>query len=682
MFSTDFLDIPPLNSAGGTVTLPGSKSISNRVLLLAALSEGTTVVHDLLDSDDTRVMLAALDTLGCTVRRDEGRTVTVTGLGGRLPVRQASLFLGNAGTAMRPLTAALALLAAQHGGNFELSGIPRMHERPIGDLVDALRQLGCPVSCLGQEGYPPLQLGNGQSTPLQLAQAIRVRGDVSSQFLTALLLALPLVAQQDIVIEVVGELISKPYIEITLKLLEKFGVSVQRQGWERFTIAAGSRYQSPGAIHVEGDASSASYFVALGAIAAPSPGSTGITIQGVGLSSIQGDIRFVEAAQAMGAHITGEANRLHITRGSWPLRAIDLDCNHIPDAAMTLAVMALFAEGTTTLRNIASWRVKETDRIAAMACELCKLGATVEEGPDFIRVTPPALTETWRAASIHTYDDHRVAMCFSLAAFNPAALPVRIEDPKCVAKTFPDYFESLFEVTHPVTEAVPVLCIDGPTASGKGTLASEVASALGYHLLDSGALYRLIGLAADKHGIPTDTSSLQTPGVAAQLGALAAALDVRFAGDQIWLDGIEVSAQVRSEAAGMAASRVSALAPVRQGLFELQRRFQRLPGLVADGRDMGTVIFPDAPLKIYLTASAEQRAERRYKQLISKGKNAIMQDVLADLQRRDQQDMSREHAPLKPAQDAVLLDNSQQTIDQSVQWVLNRWNKQRPFNRA
>jgi 3-phosphoshikimate 1-carboxyvinyltransferase len=556
-----------------------------------------------------------------------------------------------------------------------------MHERPIGDLVDALRQLGCPVSCLGQEGYPPLQLGNGQTQELQLGEPIRVRGDVSSQFLTALLLALPLAAQQDIVIDVVGELISKPYIEITLKLLEKFGVSIQRQGWERFTIAAGSRYQSPGAIHVEGDASSASYFVALGAIAPPSSDSAGITIQGVGLSSIQGDIRFVEAAAAMGADITGEANSLHIRRGAWPLRPIDMDCNHIPDAAMTLAVMALFAEGTTTLRNIASWRVKETDRIAAMACELRKLGASVEEGQDFIRVTPPKSTDMWRAASIHTYDDHRVAMCFSLASFNPAALPVRIEDPKCVAKTFPDYFESLFEVTQPAG-AVPVLCIDGPTASGKGTLASEVAGALGYHLLDSGALYRLVGLAAGKRGIPTDEPSLKTADVAAQLGTLAKTLNVRFKGDQIWLDGTEVSAQARSEAAGMTASRISTLVPVREGLLALQRRFQQLPGLVADGRDMGTIIFPDAPLKIYLTASAEQRAERRHKQLISKGKNAIIEDVLADLQRRDQQDMSREHAPLKPAQDAVLLDNSQQTIDQTVQWVLDCWNKQRPFNRA
>ncbi len=682
MFSTVFLDVPPLSTAGGTVTLPGSKSISNRVLLLAALSQGTTVVHDLLDSDDTRVMLIALEKLGCTVTRQKGDTVAVTGLGGKLPIAKAELFLGNAGTAMRPLTAALALLAAQHGGCFELSGIPRMHERPIGDLVDALRQLGCPVTCLGQEGYPPLQLGNGISTPLQLTQAIRVRGDVSSQFLTALLLALPLVAQQDIVIEVVGELISKPYIEITLKLLEKFGVAVQRQGWDRFTIPAGSRYQSPGTVHVEGDASSASYFVALGALAQPSEGNSGITIQGVGLSSIQGDIRFVEAAQAMGAQVSGEANSLHISRGAWPLRAIDLDCNHIPDAAMTLAVMALFAQGTTTLRNIASWRVKETDRIAAMACELRKLGATVVEGSDHISVTAPATPSDWKAASIHTYDDHRVAMCFSLAAFNPAALPVRIEDPKCVAKTFPDYFEALFEVTQPVAGAVPVLCIDGPTASGKGTLASEVAKSLGYHFLDSGALYRLVGLAAEQNGIPTDATALSNPAVAQQLGQLAETLEVRFDGEQIWLQGAEVGTAVRSETAGMTASRVSALAPVRQGLLNLQRRFQRLPGLVADGRDMGTVIFPNAALKVYLTASAEQRAERRYKQLISKGKNATIADVLADLQRRDQQDMSRQHAPLKPAQDAVLLDNSEQTIDQSVQTVLNWWNNQRPFKRA
>ncbi|WP_457306981.1 3-phosphoshikimate 1-carboxyvinyltransferase, partial [Polaromonas sp. P5_E6] len=462
MFDIEFLDIPPLSGAGGTVRLPGSKSISNRVLLLAALSHGETTVHDLLASDDTAVMLTALRLLGCEVKQ-EGSTAMITGLGGRNVHTPVKLFLGNAGTAMRPLTAALALL----GGEFELSGVARMHERPIGDLVDALRQLGCSIDYLGNEGFPPLRLRSGQ---LNLKEPIRVRGDVSSQFLTALLMALPIVAVDDICIEVVGELISRPYIEITLKLLERFGIDVQRKGWEQFIIPAGSRYQSPGEIHVEGDASSASYFIALGAIASGSAGQNGIEVLGVGADSIQGDIRFVEAARMMGAQIDSTPNSLRISRGAWPLKAIDLDCNHIPDAAMTLAVMALYAEGCTTLRNIASWRVKETDRIAAMACELQKLGATVEEGADYLKITPPRPGE-WKTAPIHTYDDHRVAMCFSLAAFNPARLPIRILDPKCVGKTFPDYFEALFTVARADVNHIPVICVDGPTASGKGTLA-------------------------------------------------------------------------------------------------------------------------------------------------------------------------------------------------------------------
>ena len=681
MFAIPHLDIPPLASAGGTIRLPGSKSISNRVLLLAALSVGHTDITDLLDSDDTRVMLKALAELGCRIEPQTDGALRIHGVGGSLPVRTAKLFLGNAGTAMRPLTASLALLATRHGGEFELSGIPRMHERPIGDLVDALRQLGCPVACLANEGYPPLKLGNGQPHALQLDQAIRVRGDVSSQFLTALLLALPLVAQdQAITIEVVGELISRPYIEITLNLLHRFGVSVQRDGWERFTIPAGSHYQSPGRIAVEGDASSASYFIALGALAPATPGTDGITIEGVGLSSIQGDIRFVEAARLMGASISGEANRLHIRRGTWPLKAIDLDCNHIPDAAMTLAVMALYADGTTTLSNIASWRVKETDRIAAMATEARKLGATVEEGADYIRITPPARPQDWRASSIHTYDDHRVAMCFSLAAFNPANLPVRIEDPKCVAKTFPDYFETLFHVCTTPVERIPVICVDGPTASGKGTLSAEVAEQLGYHLLDSGVLYRLVGLAAEQAGLSTAEPDLKDPVHARQLGELAAGLRVRFEGQKTLFEGRDVTDDLRTEGAGMAASRVSSVAEVRQALLGLQRAFRQLPGLVADGRDMGTVIFPDAPMKVFLTASAEQRAARRHKQLISKGIAANIDGLLADLKARDLRDTSRTHAPLKAAEDALQLDNSGMDIEQSVQQVLDWWQDRTAFS--
>ena len=662
MYATLFLDLPALSSASGTVRLPGSKSISNRVLLLAALASSVTTVHDLLDSDDTRVMLDALRLLGCGVEQS-GATLRIEGLGGRLKTTQADLFLGNAGTAMRPLTAALSLL----GGDFELSGVPRMHERPIGDLVDALTQLGCRIDYLGNPGYPPLRIHPVDPATLALDAPIRVRGDVSSQFLTALLMALPLVSTRDIVIDVVGELISKPYIEITLNLLARFGIDVQRVGWQRFTIPAGSRYRSPGDIHVEADASSASYFIAMGAIAA-----TGqpLRIEGVGADSIQGDIRFVDAARQMGAQVDSGANWLEVTRGAWPLTAIDVDANHIPDAAMTLAVMALYADGPSTLRNIASWRVKETDRIDAMAAELRKLGATVEDGPDFLRVHPlPA--GSWRAASIKTYDDHRVAMCFSLAAFNPARVPVRILDPQCVAKTFPDYFEAMFGVVEPV--AVPVICIDGPTASGKGTLAAELARQLGYHYLDSGSLYRVTGLAMRRAGLEAE------PQHEARIAEIAHALTLQFCEGKVLLAGEDVGDAIRTEAAGMDASRVSALPAVRTALFELQKRFQRLPGLVADGRDMGTVIFPDAPLKIFLTASAGHRAERRYKQLISKGISTTIDSLRADLEARDARDSSRSVAPLKPATDARLLDNSNLSIVQSVDQVLDWWREVQPF---
>ncbi len=665
MLNTDFIDLPPLQCAGGTITLPGSKSISNRVLLLAALSRGRTTLHEVLDSDDTRVMLTALKTLGCGIAQS-GHTVVIDGLGGQPKQRQAKLFMGNAGTAIRPLTAALALM----GGSFELSGVPRMHERPIGDLVDALRQLGCQIDYTDKDGYPPLRIG----TPgLSLNTPIKVRGDVSSQFLTALLMALPLVARQDIVIEVVGELISRPYIEITLNLLARFGIQVRRDGWQRFIIPAGSQYQTPGTLFVEADASSASYFIALGAIAPAAKGCRGIRIEGLGADSIQGDIRFIDAARLMGARVQSGPNWLEVSRGHWPLAAIDLDCNHIPDAAMTLAVMALYARGTTTLRNIASWRVKETDRIAAMARELRKLGATVVEGADFIQVMPPASPADWKAARIHTYDDHRVAMCFALAAFNPAGQPIRIEDPKCVGKTFPDYFEALFSLVHTDAGHIPVICVDGPTASGKGTLAAQLAGQLGYHLLDSGALYRITALAATRAGLALDASGEEA------IASLAQGLHIEFIGAQVLLDGADVSDEIRTEDAGMNASRVSALPRVRAALVNLQHSFRRLPGLVADGRDMGTVIFPDATLKVFLTASAEQRAKRRFKQLISKGKSITLQSLRADLEARDARDSSRSVAPLKPAADAKLLDNSSLSVEASIQLVLSWWQGKQPF---
>jgi 3-phosphoshikimate 1-carboxyvinyltransferase len=647
--------------------LPGSKSISNRVLLLAALCEGETRIDGLLDADDTRVMRQALTALGCALRDEaapsgQASRLHVQGLGGALVVREADLFLGNAGTAMRPLTAALAVMATQQGGRFDVRGVARMHERPIGDLVQALRQWGCDVRELGTPGYPPLRLlGDGQSR-LSVGQPLSVRGDVSSQFLTSILMAAPLAcSEQDVVIEVQGELISKPYIDITLKLLERFGVGVLRDGWQRFTVPRGSRLRSPAHIAVEGDASGASYFVALGAIAAVD---APLRMEGVGSSSMQGDVAFVDAARAMGAVIDVHDHALTVRRGAWPLKALDIDCTAIPDAAMTLAVMALYAQDTTRLRGIGSWRVKETDRIAAMASELRKLGAGVEAGDDWLAVTPPAVTQ-WQRASIKTYDDHRMAMCFSLAAFNPARLPITIEDPGCVGKTYPAYFQHFFDVVQADPLDVPVITIDGPTASGKGTVASAVADRLGFHRLDSGALYRVAALAALEVGVDLDD--------APALGRLAASLALRFDGATPLLDGRDVAAELRREDVGVAASRISAHPPVRAALHALQLGFRRAPGLVADGRDMGTVIFPDATLKVFLTASAAQRATRRHKQLIDKGLSANINDLRADLEARDSRDKNRVASPLKPAEDAQLLDNSSQSIDESVGAVLGWW---------
>jgi len=427
------IDLEPVLHAQGTVRLPGSKSISNRTLLLAALSEGATTIHDLLASDDTMVMLGALRALGIQWDEVDERTVVVHGNGGVLPNGEADLFMGNAGTAIRPLTAALAVI----GGDYTLHGVSRMHERPIGDLVDALNDVGAQIAYTGEPGFPPLRIRRGRVNP----QRIAVRGNVSSQFLTALLMAAPLMAKSHPVsIDVVGELISKPYIEITLNLMRRFGVEVEQSGWASFTVAPGQRYRSPGTIHVEGDASSASYFLAAGAIAGGP-----VRVEGVGEHSIQGDVRFADALERMGAIITRGDNWIE-ARSNGMLKAIDADFNHIPDAAMTIAVAALYADGPSTLRNIGSWRVKETDRLAAMALELRKVGAEVEEGPDYIRITPP---EELKPATIDTYDDHRMAMCFSLASLDGRGRrgnAMRINDPKCVAKTFPEYFEAFASV--------------------------------------------------------------------------------------------------------------------------------------------------------------------------------------------------------------------------------------------
>ena len=436
----DFLDLVPVARAAGTLRLPGSKSISNRTLLLAALAEGVTELRALLDADDTRVMREALQALGVSIEaQGEEGSFRVTGIGARgFPVKYAELFLGNAGTAFRSLTAVLALA----DGHYRLKGVARMHERPIADLVDALRPAAAHIDYEGVAGFPPLAIhprGAGGATSL------RVRGDISSQYLSGLLIALG-GAGTGARIEIEGELISKPYAAMTLALLKRFGVEVAREGWSAFVIPPGSRYVAPGVVEVEGDASSASYFLAAGIL-----GGGPLRVEGVGRTSIQGDVQFARVIEAMGGRIAWGDHWIE-SSGSPPLKALDADLNEIPDAAMTAAVLALFAKGPSRITNIASWRVKETDRLVAMACELRKFGALVDEGPDYLRIEPPP---GFRAAripglarvAVDTYDDHRMAMCFSLASFG--RLPVRINDPGCVSKTFPDYFAAFARVASP-----------------------------------------------------------------------------------------------------------------------------------------------------------------------------------------------------------------------------------------
>ena len=415
------LTLQPIKKFSGTINLPGSKSVSNRALLLSALSQGKTRLTNLLDSDDVRYMLEALKALNIKYHLSDDRTICdIEGVGGKLhSAHPLELFLGNAGTAMRPLAAALCLA----DNNIVLTGEPRMKERPIGHLVDALRQGGAKIDYLENEGYPPLHIHGGFT-----GGKIAVNGSVSSQFLTALLMAAPL-ASNDTEITIIGDLVSKPYIDITIKMMAMFGVSVINNQYQTFVIKANQTYQSPGSYLVEGDASSASYFLAAAAI----KGGT-VRVTGVGKKSLQGDTQFAHVLEKMGAKITWADDYIECNHGE--LNGVDMDMNHIPDAAMTIATTALFADGTTTIRNIYNWRVKETDRLSAMANELRKVGATVEEGEDYITITPPAKLNH---AEIKTYNDHRMAMCFSLVALSDT--PVTILDPKCTMKTFPDYFE-------------------------------------------------------------------------------------------------------------------------------------------------------------------------------------------------------------------------------------------------
>ena len=721
-------------AARGRVQLPGSKSLSNRALLLAALATGETHLTGLLASDDTAVMIDCLRRLGVSLTPDadaptSASQMRIVGVNSQFPnlgslAEPIDCFVGNSGLTIRTLLPALvASMSLQAGRGLQvdgcvvLRGVARMHERPIGDLVDGLRAVGAQIDYLGEPGYPPLRV---RSAVLPAAEVLKVRASTSSQFLTGLLQAAPVLGCQwgmPVRIVVEGAMISRPYIDLSIGMLADFGVQVDEPEPGTFVIppahlgaqpswpasglpappdiqrpTSSNAFVSPGTLAVEGDASSASYFLGAGLL-----GGGPLRVCGVGQKSRQGDIHFADALVGMGAEVVWGDDFIEVRAGRRSpeglpvIQGIDLDCNAIPDAAMTLVPIALYAQGPSRLRNIGSWRVKETDRIAAMAAEARKFGASVEEGPDFLVVHPPSRLQT---AAVHTYDDHRVAMSFSLTSFQhsgdlppmppPAtaaswgtpplptatatataqARTVTILDPNCVAKTFPDYFDVFAEVA---AQAVPVIAIDGPTASGKGTVAAQVAEALGFFYLDSGALYRLLALKSLSEGIdPRDE---------AVLAGLAQGLDIAFSGTQIYMDGTEVTEAIRAEVVGNRASEIAALPQVRRALLRRQRDFARGPGLVADGRDMGSVVFPQAATKIFLTASVQARADRRFKQLIDKGIPAKLEGLLADLQARDHRDSTRAVAPLRFVEGSgvVYLDTTSMTIPQAVEAILRAY---------
>ena len=630
--------------AGGEISVPGSKSISNRALLLAALSSGQTELEGLLHSDDTAVMIGALRALGVDI--DVAGDITrVSGCAGLFPNEQADIFLGNAGTAVRTLIPVLAL----GSGEYSVRGVPRMHERPIEDLVDALLNIGAVILYEDRKKFLPLHIKKSEN--LDFSRSIVVNGNVSSQFLTGLLLALPLTGQK-VVIEVSGGLVSKPYIQLTLDMMSSFGVKVINHNWERFNIEAGQTYSGPKRYKVEGDASSASYFFAAGML-----GGGAVFINNIVRDSIQGDIQLLDILGDIGAQVSWTDRGVSVSMPkNNTIRAFDLDLNHIPDAAMTLAIIALFADGPCRLMNIGNWRVKETDRLSAMTTEMRKLGVNVSEGPDSLEIEPPEFFN--EGIGIDTYDDHRMAMCFALISF--AGPDITINDPKCAHKTFPDFFEELESILQ-----APVITIDGPSGSGKGTVARQVANRLGFSYLDSGALYRAVGLFYLNKG---ESINLSDP---ASVEKFMGEIHIELFDETILLNGEDVTKKIREESAAMAASKVAKSEVIRGFMYELQRNVRHAPGLVADGRDMGTTVFPNAQLKIYLTASIEERARRRYAQLVESGEHVKMEGLAAEMGRRDSEDASRSTSPMRQAESAIEIDSTGKGIAEVVQDVLD-----------
>jgi 3-phosphoshikimate 1-carboxyvinyltransferase len=621
-----------------TVRVPGSKSITNRALLLAALADGESTLDGALWSDDTRYMVEALRQLGIAVQGNEGdKRLVVRGCGGIWPAKSAELFVGNAGTAMRFLVAAACL----GRGRFRIDGSARMRQRPIQDLLDALAQLGARCSATG--GCPPVTI---EANGLPGGHA-DVAGNTSSQFLSALMMAAPY-AQRDVEIELVGELIAQPYVQLTQAVMRQFGVTVDAApNYRRVSVRCGQHYQAC-AYTVEADASSAHYFLAAAALT----GGT-VRVDGIGVNSIQQEHRgFAGLLGEMGAVVEEDVDAITVT-GSGSLHGIAAaDMNRISDTAPTLAVLASFADSPTRIHNIAHIRHQESDRIAAVTTELRRLGGRVEELADGWLIEPAAL----HGGEVDTYDDHRIAMGFSLIGLKVPGVVIR--NPACVEKTFPDFFARLEQLRVPPI----VVAIDGPAGAGKSTVSRRLAHALAYRYIDTGAMYRVIGVLAAERGIDLADS--------ARLAALCDETQMEFLERdgrvRTLADGRDVSDAIRTPAAAQQASKVSAVPIVRERLVARQRVMGSAGGVVMEGRDIGTVVFPQAPVKGFLEASAHERARRRAAELYERATAADIARITRDIAERDSRDRGRAHSPLRPAADAVVIDTTDKTIDDVV----------------
>ncbi len=676
----NFFSLDIRTGASGEVYLPGSKSISNRVVLLSALANKKIEIINFLESEDTAVMLAIMDQLGVRYEKSnilskENNTetnvpiLTVHGIGDRLvnlfeSPKKLKIFVGNSGLTIRTIIPIFVALLSKNSNcpSIEIDGVERMRQRPIGSLVESLKKIGAKISYMGNFGFPPLMIYPSDTYPVK---EINVSSLESSQFLTGLIQSAPLLGKtwkSPVIIKTNQEIPSRPYIDLTIKILKKFGVKVFETKKGVFKVDSFD-LDSPTKFVIEGDASSASYFLASGVL-----GNGPIKLHGLGLKSIQGDIRIAEILEKMGAKVLMSENSIEISKIR-PLKGLTVDCKNIPDASMVLVTCALYAEGNTKLINIGSWKIKETDRFEAMKEGVIKLGGKVFFGNDWIEVEPPKKLKT---AYIKTYNDHRIAMSFSLASFshsgdkNNIEREVFFDNPECVEKTYPDYFDEFSRIC---SQAVKVITIDGPTASGKGTIAQRVSDELGFNVLDSGCFYRVLALTSLQENI-ADNDQLS-------LAKCANRLKVDFIEEKVFVGNSDVTKKIREEHIGIRASKISIFVSVRKALLKVQRDFARTPGLVADGRDMGSIVFPNAFLKVFLSADEKIRAKRRYKQLIQKEIPCKLNDLLQEIKQRDYRDYNRKSGSLNLAKEvcSIHIDTSLKSIDEVVQIIINRFHE-------